>query len=303
MSFSTQVKQELNSIHKKGNCCKKAYILGAIMSAKIDEDNSLMLTLTDQSTKDELCFMLKLIFKIEPIVKEIKRGCFCATELTFKSLKLVEFLRLADRSDGNDEIYKDILNQLKCEGCKSAFLRAIFASCGSVSDPHKSFTLEIRLPNIERASLVKQIIESIGISTPNLTERRGNIGLFYRNEAGIEEFLTLCGANHALFSFFDIHIEKDIRNAENRATNCVTKNILRSVEATSLQISAIEALMANSMFEELSRELKATARLRLENQEATLSELALLHQPAISKSGLNHRLSKIIEEAKKRRLI
>ena len=38
--------------------------------------------------------------------------------------------------------------------------------------------------------------------------------------------------------------------------------------------------------------------LRVENDSATLAELAELHDPPISKSGLNHRLTKIIEAAK-----
>ena len=75
------------------------------------------------------------------------------------------------------------------------------------------------------------------------------------------------------------------------------------MEAISLQIAAIEELKRFDVFDDLSTELKTTADLRLENQEATLSELAVLHNPPISKSGLNHRLSKIIEEAKKRKLI
>ena len=69
------------------------------------------------------------------------------------------------------------------------------------------------------------------------------------------------------------------------------------------QISAIEALKANGMFDELSEELQTTAELRLENQESSLTELAALHIPNISKSGLNHRLSKILEIARQRKLI
>jgi DNA-binding protein WhiA len=212
-------------------------------------------------------------------------------------------LRFADEFPANDSSLEKIATYFKCNNCRAAFLRALFCASGSVSDPKKSYTLEMRLQNAPRAEMVRTLAEECGLNPPSLTNRNGSVGLFYRNESGIEEFLTFCSANHSLFEFFNIHIEKDIRNAENRATNCVAKNILKSVEAISAQIEAIEALKANGMFDELSDELKATADLRLENQEATLSELASLHNPKISKSGLNHRLSKIIDEAKKRRLI
>ena len=304
MSFSTQVKEELNSIHKKENCCKKSYVLGAIFSAKTEENGKILLTLTDSSTIQELCAMLKTVFRIIPEKKEIKRGCYSAVELTFESSRLTDFLNLADRFLKDPKnTYEKIISEIKCENCKSAFVRALFAAAGSVSDPHRSFTLEIRLQNSARASFVRTLIEQVGLNPPSLTDRRDSVGLFYRNESGIEEFLTFCGANHMLFSFFNIHVEKDIRNAENRATNCVAKNISRSVKATTHQIAAIEALMANDMFDELSSELQTTAKLRLENQEVSLSELADIHTPPISKSGLSHRLSKICEEAKRRRLI
>ena len=105
--------------------------------------------------------------------------------------------------------------------------------------------------------------------------------------------------NKSLFAFFDASVKKDLRNIENRATNCVAKNILKSVETAAAQINAIEALMAAGALDELSAELRTTARLRRDNPDISLSELALMHIPPLSKSGLNHRLSKIIDEAKK----
>ena len=136
-----------------------------------------------------------------------------------------------------------------------------------------------------------------------MTKRNDVIGLFYRNESSIEDFLTACGCSKSLFKFFEASVEKNLRNDENRATNCVAKNISKSVEATALQISAIESLKATSTFDDLPREIRQSAILRIEHPDMSLSELALLHTPPISKSGLNHRLAKIIEEAKKRNLL
>ena len=172
-----------------------------------------------------------------------------------------------------------------------------------MSDPKKSYTLELRIPNENRAELVSSIIDEWGITAPSKTFRNGIVGLFYRNESSIEDFITACGGNKSLFSFFEASVEKDLRNSENRATNCVARNISKSVEATALQICAIESFKATSSFDDLPREIKQSAILRIDNPDMSLSELAALHTPPISKSGLNHRLSKIIEEAKKRKLI
>jgi DNA-binding protein WhiA len=51
---------------------------------------------------------------------------------------------------------------------------------------------------------------------------------------------------------------------------------------------------AAGRFSLLADELRETARLRLANPDANLLELAALHNPPITKSGLNHRLQKIL---------
>ena len=93
------------------------------------------------------------------------------------------------------------------------------------------------------------------------------------------------------------YIEKDIRNLENRATNCVARNISKSVDASMKQIDAIKALISSGKILSLPEELRYTAELRLENPSASLFELAHMHEPPISKSGLNRRLTRLLEEA------
>lgn len=298
MSFSSEVKSELNALKIKSNCCKKAFLFGTMLFAE-EAHGNLSLTLKDGSTIEQVCYFLKTIYKIIPEIQNIKRGCYCATTLTFTSPRISEFLSFTDNFTSD----KELSEYLSCPNCKVALLRGAFCARGSVSDPQKSYSLEIQMPNESRATFISKMIEENGLLTPSRTNRNGKIGLFYRNESAIEDFLTSCGASQALFTLFNSQIEKDIRNLENRATNCVAKNILKSVEAISQQISAIEKLKEYGFYDELSKEIKTTAELRLDNQEATLSELASMHKPPISKSGLNHRLSKIVDEAKKRKLI
>ena len=92
-------------------------------------------------------------------------------------------------------------------------------------------------------------------------------------------------------------IERAIRNNENRATNCVTHNISRSVAATQKQLEAVNFLISQQKTALLDDELHITALLRLENDSASLSELAALHDPPITKSGVNGRLNRIIAVA------
>ncbi len=297
MSYSGQVKEELNSIQIKSNCCKRAYLFGALLSSE-ECEGRLLLKLSDSATADKVIFLLGSIYKCTPEVKAIKRGCYEIKELYFNARKPSEFLAFADFfKDGGIDRY------FTCDGCLSAFLRGVFCASGSISDPHKSYTLEIRTRNEGRAALIKRITEERGLTTPRHTERGGAVGLFYRNESDVEEFITGCGANNSLFEFYNASVEKDLRNSENRATNCVARNISKSVLAAAQQVAAIESLVATKAIEEMPREIRITAQLRLQNPDMSLGELAALHTPPISKSGLNHRLSKIVEEAKKRKLI
>ncbi len=302
MSFSSQIKDELNQLQIKSNCCKKAYILGAVLSAS-HEGNVIKLQLTEPSTAEQLCHLLQTIYKTEPTVKEVKRGCYHAIELCFSSKRLSEFLSFADEFSDSNEDEVTLNEYFHCQSCKQIFLRGAFCAKGSVSDPQKGYSFEIQLPTDTRAMLLHSIMEEIGSEAPGITARRGNYGIFYRNESAIEDILAVCGSGRSVFTFADALIEKDLRNAENRATNCVMKNIDKSVRAAAAQIEVIETVRANGMLEELPEEIQATAMLRLSHPEANLSELAELHIPAISKSGLNHRLQKITEFAKQKNLM
>ena len=107
----------------------------------------------------------------------------------------------------------------------------------------------------------------------------------------------MLGSSVKGFEVANACIERDIRNHEHRVTNCEASNISRSVGASHKQIVAIEQLQKTRKIDTLSEELRQTAELRMENPSASLSELALLHIPPITKSGLNRRLTKLMEAA------
>ena len=213
MSFSSQVKDELNALPIKSNCCKKAYIFGVAASATV-VDGVISVRLTDESTAEQFCHFLKNIYNIEPERKEINRGCYKAIELKFKSNKVSEFLSFADSFSDSDEDIDALSTFFKCKDCRSVFLRAVFCARGSVSDPKKSYSLEIHVPNDTRAMLVHSILEEIGPEAPGITPRKDGYGIFYRNESAIEYVLSVIGANKTVFDFLDAYVEKDYRNAE-----------------------------------------------------------------------------------------
>ena len=98
----------------------------------------------------------------------------------------------------------------------------------------------------------------------------------------------------------NIRFERQLRGEENRATNCLTKNISKTVSAAVRQTEAIRALQKSGRLSQLPDGVQETAALRLQNPEASLEELRALHDPPITKSGLNHRLKRLLEESEGR---
>ena len=72
----------------------------------------------------------------------------------------------------------------------------------------------------------------------------------------------------------------------------------KTINASIEQISAIKELQSSGKFNKLDENLKEIAILRLENPDATLSELGKMLKNPIGKSGVNYRLKRILEIAK-----
>lgn len=90
---------------------------------------------------------------------------------------------------------------------------------------------------------------------------------------------------------------KDMRNTVNRQVNCETANLNKTVGAAVVQIDAINFLKKMKKYDELPDSLIEIAELRIEYPEMSLKDLGTQLEKPIGKSGVNHRLKKIIEIA------
>ena len=295
MSFTSEVSKELASLQIKKTCCRKAIVLGILCGAKKQENGEKYVAYFYERSVAELAAeLLKKIFRHDGSFYETNRAGRKNFVIEFNCSGVSEFLRRAD-TEGDREYIDGIF---KCAGCRSAFLRGVFLGCGSITDPKKGYHMEFSFSCKERAKTVARLMEEI-IGRPGEIKRPTKYCLYYKNNGAILDFLYCVGSNHASLYMANSFIERDIRNNENRATNCVARNISRSVVAAQKQINAIERLMESKRIESLDEELRYTAKLRIENESASLSELAQLHEPPISKSGLNGRLKKLVDAAEK----
>ena len=237
--------------------------------------------------------ILKKQFSAEPIFEPIVRAGRHMFWVTVSSKSLAHYVEKIDREENiSAEELKNIVG-FRCDACKKAFLAGVFVTSGIATDPQTRYSLEFCVKSEIRASWLSVFLcDTVG--DPKCVDRRARIGLYYRGDETVADILAYMGAVNANFTVINACMEKDMKNDENRATNCVLKNIEKSVLTARRHIECIELIKAMGRFDILSDDLKYTAQLRCDYNSATLSELAALHEPPISKSGLNRRLEKLV---------
>ncbi|MCI8331214.1 MAG: DNA-binding protein WhiA [Clostridiales bacterium] len=196
-------------------------------------------------------------------------------------------------SDGSCAI-SDII--YTCEHCSRYFMRGLFLSAGHLTDPHKSYQLDFTGLSEEKTSELYRFLSWQGLPAGR-SYRNGKPILYYKSMVKIEAFLRFILASSAVFELINAEMIGEERNELNRLGNFENANLKRTISAASEQITAVKQLLKSRQIKRLPIELQYTAELRMKYPEASLAALAALHEPPITKSGLTHRLKKIVETA------
>lgn len=175
---------------------------------------------------------------------------------------------------------------------RAAFAKGLFLGCGSVSDPQKGYHLEFSLPFLNLSRDVESVLTESGFA-PKRVQRGGGYIIYLKDSEQIEDLLTMMGASAAALQIMNIKVYKDLRNKVNRIMNCEAANIEKMVRAAGKQIENINAILRQKGELGLPGDLLELARLRLQNPEMSLQELGALMNPAVSRSGVSRRFSRI----------
>ncbi len=298
MSFAEAVREELLELPTKHTCCRKALTVGLLIEAE-REGEAVAVVYRSEAVAELAASLIRRQFGRSPRPQLIAMYGHKTYRLEFSSPSAATLLeQLEDPTDAAGWADVGELVGFSCESCRSAFLRGAFLASATVNDPQKATHLEFFLHNPLRAGALAGFLSGCGYA-PGSVRRSGGIGLYFKDSSSVEDMLAMAGAGRRAMEMINTRIEREIRNQENRATNCVAKNIEKSVSAAARQMAAIEKLARTGMLAQLPEPVRITARLRAENPDATLEELRLLHSPPITKSGLNHRLQKLLAEAEK----
>lgn len=221
-------------------------------------------------------------------------------ELVFPDERVGEVMEKLCLSDGGalfgvrQTPAKEILSR-GC--CRAAFLKSAFLSSGSVSRPEKEYALAISAGSREMAEAVAEVMRGYSLSA-GVSPRKAQFVAYLKGAEDISAFLTVIGAHSAVLSLENTRIIKQFRNEANRLANCDSNNIERTLRSAQSQIEDIELVMNSTDFDKLPPSVREIAYLRLNDLNASLSELGEMCKPPIGKSGVNNRLRRISEMAR-----
>ena len=302
MSFSGEVRSELAGIVPTARHCQLAEIAAFVQLLRKKEsldnsdnsDNAPLSFWTDSEAAADLLFtLIQKAYNIVLVVERTesrRRGRGSGYLLTLADSERAEALL---RSVGHGSL-------LRMECCRKSYLRGAFLAAGSVSDPEKSYHLEIVCPCAETAGQIRSVMRSIGLDAKTVLRKKDHV-VYLKEGDQIVSFLGFVGASISFLNIENVRVLKEMRGNVNRIVNCETANLNKTIVSAVRQIEDIRFLRDHGGFSDLPDSLREMAEVRLAHPDAPLTELGSYLNPVIGKSGVNHRLRKLGQIAQKRR--
>lgn len=300
MSFSSEIKRELCKLENKRECCFRAECYGAWLFSKCF---SLRETAYVTENSGVARRMLELAAAAAGAGGELSYGVSRRKKPAYRVSLPDEDSRLrllsAFGHTGRETSLHINRAMLENECCQAAFLRGAFLSCGTAADPQKSYHLEFAVPYQKLANQLYTLLCEVTAFpvNPLLASRKGGYVVYWKESGQIEDLLTFLGAAGASMELMQVRMYKEAKNDINRKANFETANMDRTYSASARQIAAIAALNDAGELQKLPDGLRELAQLRLENPEMTLRQLG--ETMGISRSGVNHRLERLLELGEK----
>lgn len=296
LSFSSEIKSELCKIVPKNNSNKLSEIYGMILFSKyFNEDNALILKTENKITCEKFADLISSCFNVISDIKIQKKSLY---SLNIPSetdrITILNYFKIKEYKS-NLSLNREYIN----ENLIASFLRGVFLSCGNLAEPSINYHLEWSVKSLEFAKILQKILSYTNLNLHvNYTLKKSNYLVYLKSYDNIVDFLAFIGCQARVMDIIQVKMLKEVRNQVNRTTNFETANFNKTVVAATEQILAIKKLKKSKKFESLSLELKELANLRLNNPEMSLKELGENLSIKISRSGVNHRLKKLIAISK-----
>jgi len=243
------------------------------------------------------------------LIKEEKSNGAIRYHITFPEEYTESLLKDCFIMRENGELYSGIARAVvEKDCCEKSFIKGVFLGCASANIVIKDmndlkkhtggYHLEFVFNSSYFAGDFAHILSEYNILAKVM--QRKKMWVTYIKEAElVSDVLALVGANNAVLTLQNEFAVREVRNNLNRQLNCMNKNIEKMVEASLKQIEAIEFINSTIGLESLPPTLYELCLLRLANPEENYENLSKLMTEPLTKSGVNHRLRKILQIAEK----
>ena len=298
VSFSANAKGEICKAFPSRNCCALAELFGVLLFCNsFGSDGIRIIT----ESREFAQFLPKLLRKAFSMDFDLQPQQDAAGKLIFQitAPEKLETIMSAYGFDIRDTVALHInLPVVEEDCCKNAFLRGAFLAGGSVTDPEKGYHIELATTHSSVSREAYALIWEVMSFYPKTAKRGGGQVLYLKQSDTISDLLTYLGAPVAAMGIMEARLEKELNNKVNRRCNCDEANTSKVVEAAQEQLNVIRTLREQGKLEHLPLKLQQAAIAREQNPSASLTELAAMMEPPITKPAMNHRLKKLVEAAK-----
>ncbi len=290
-SFSQKTKKPLAEIHNFSPCCDRAELFGMLLFAGSITPDYIRINSESLHTAERFCYLLDSLFGFKASAE--KEGRHFSVICTEKGIvaKCLYSLRLSE----NNIMFCITEDIVKKDCCKRAFLRGAFLGGGIVIDPNKNYNMEF----LTRYNLLTDdflsFLKNLGFEFKKVY-RKGFWVVYTKVSDTICDVLSFIGSTSSM-DYINVKIEREIRNNFTRASNGETANMDKVLTASAKQIAAINKIRETIGFGGISEELAILCTLRLKNRDLSLDALGTLLTPPLSKSGVNHRMKRILKIA------
>lgn len=293
MSFASQVKLELAAAENTP-CCMRAQTYGLLLFSRAFSFAEISM----QTDMEAVALLYRdSMLRETGVEAQLSQSASGKFKVCVRTAAQRQQVMTAFGHEKGELVLRLNRANLMGDCCMAALLRGAFLACGTLTDPEKDYHLEFVVPYRYISRDLAKLLDELSLAPKQLV-RKGSHIVYCKDSERIEETLTLMGAQNAALELMGVKMYKDMRNNVNRKINFETANISRTASAAAEQVYAIEMIRDHAGLESLPEELKELAFLRLENPEMSLRELGEALSEPISRSGVNHRLRRLVSIAR-----
>ena len=298
ISFSSAARAEICRELPHKHCCAKAQCFGILLFCNSFQDDGIKII---TESREFACILPKLFKKAFDLDFDSYPSLASSGKLVFlirDPEKLSEIMEAFGFSAGDTLALHVNYPIVEEECCKVSFLRGAFLAGGSVTDPGKGYHLELATTHQAVARETELIVREVMDFTPKTAARGGAQVLYLKQSEQTSDFSPCRGARVAAMGIMEARLEKELNNKVNRRCNCDDANTSKVVEAAQEQLAVIRVLRERGILEGLPEKLKQAALAREQNPSGSLTELAAMMEPPITKPAMNNRMKKLAAIAK-----